>query len=108
MNSEVLKRRLAALRERRARIDAEIEQLDAQLDAQERAGQKGGEVLVGRAGPERGLLCAAEGEVRQAICPLHQGRRGAAWAVLVSLLEEGWEDEEQVCGEGEADPDQVD
>ena len=45
MNSEGLKRRLAALRERRARIDAEIEQLEAQLDAQERAGQKGGEVL---------------------------------------------------------------
>ena len=35
--------------------------------------------------------------------PLRQGRRGAARAVLVSLLEEGREDEEQVCGEGEAD-----
>ena len=45
MNSEGLKKRLEALRERRARIDAEIEQLEAQLDAQERAGQKGGEVL---------------------------------------------------------------
>jgi hypothetical protein len=38
-------KRLEALRERRARIDAEIEQLEAQLDAQERAGQKGAEVL---------------------------------------------------------------
>ena len=45
MNSEGLKKRLAVLRERWARIDAEIEQLEAQLDAQERAGQKGGEVL---------------------------------------------------------------
>lgn len=45
MNSEGLKERLAALRERRARIDAEIEQLEAQLDAQERAGRKGAEVL---------------------------------------------------------------
>ena len=45
MNSEGLKKKPAALRERRARIDAEIEQLEAQLDAQERAGQKGGEVL---------------------------------------------------------------
>jgi hypothetical protein len=40
-----LKKKLAALRERRASIDAEIEQLEAQLDVQERAEQKGGEVL---------------------------------------------------------------
>ena len=45
MNSEGLRKRLAALREQRARIDEEIEQLEAQLDAQERTGQKGGEVL---------------------------------------------------------------
>lgn len=45
MNSEGLKRRQAAFRERRARIDAEIEQLESQLDAQERAEKKGGEVL---------------------------------------------------------------
>ena len=45
MNSEGLRKKLAALRERRARIDAEIEQLEAQLDAQERTGQKGAEVL---------------------------------------------------------------
>ncbi len=74
MNSEGLKKKLAALRERRARIDAEIEQLEAQLDAQERAGQKGAEVLGGRTGPWRGLLCAAEGPVRQAIMPLRQGQ----------------------------------
>jgi hypothetical protein len=45
MNSEGLKKKLTALRERRARIDAEIEQLEAQLDAQERTEKKGGEVL---------------------------------------------------------------
>ena len=39
--------------------------------------------------------------MRQAHLPLCQGRRGAARAVLVPLLEEGREDEEQVCGEGE-------
>jgi len=36
---------LKSLREQRARIDADIEQLEAQLDAQELAGQKGSEVL---------------------------------------------------------------
>ena len=45
MNSEGLEKRLAALRERRARIDAEIGQLEAQLDAPERSAQKGGGVL---------------------------------------------------------------
>jgi hypothetical protein len=45
LNSEGLKRRLEALRERRAKIDAEIEQLEAQLEAQERAEKKGSEVL---------------------------------------------------------------
>lgn len=45
MNSEGLKRRLEALRERRAKIDAEIEQLEAQLEAQERAEKKGSEAL---------------------------------------------------------------
>ena len=45
MNSESLKKKLASFRERRARIDAEIEQLEAQLDAQERAVKKGTEVL---------------------------------------------------------------
>ena len=45
MNSEGLRKRLAALRERRARIDAEIGQLEAQLDAQERAEKKGAEIL---------------------------------------------------------------
>ncbi len=50
----------------------------------------------------RGLLRAAEDPKRRAHLPLRQGRRGAARAVLVSLLEEGREDEEQVCGEGEA------
>ena len=49
MNSEGLRRWLAALREHRARIDDEIEQLEAQLDAQERAGQKGAEVHVAEA-----------------------------------------------------------
>ena len=41
MNSENLKRRLEALREQRAGIDAEIER----LEAQEQAGKKGAEVL---------------------------------------------------------------
>jgi len=36
---------LKSFRERRARIDAEIEQLETQLDARDRAGQKGAEVL---------------------------------------------------------------
>jgi len=45
MNPEGLKKKLSSLRERRARIDAEIEELEAQLDAQERAGQNGAEVL---------------------------------------------------------------
>ena len=107
MNSEGLEKRLAALREHRARIDAEMEQLEAQLDAQERAGQKGAEVL--EVEPARGGGSYVLQKVRcgQAHLPLRQGRRGAARAVLVSLLEEGREDEEQVCGEGEADPDRV-
>ena len=99
MNSEGLKRRLEALREQRARIDPAIEQLEAQLDAQERAEQRGGRGPGGRACPRRGLLRAAEGEVRQALLPLRQARRGAARAVLVLLLEERWEDQEQICGE---------
>ena len=45
MNSEGLKRRLEALRDQRAGIDAEIEQLEAQIEAQERAEKKGAEVL---------------------------------------------------------------
>jgi hypothetical protein len=45
LNSKGLKRRLEALRERLAWIDAEIEKLEAQLDAQERGEKKGGEVL---------------------------------------------------------------
>jgi hypothetical protein len=45
MNSEGLKRRQEALRMQRAGIDAEIEQLEAQIEAQERAGKKGAEVL---------------------------------------------------------------
>jgi hypothetical protein len=45
MNSEALKKKLSSLRERRARIDAAIEQFEAQFDAQERTGQKDGEVL---------------------------------------------------------------
>jgi len=45
MNSEGLKKKLASLRERRARIDADIEQLEVQLDAQERAEKRGAEVL---------------------------------------------------------------
>lgn len=56
----------------------------------------------GRACPWQGLLCAAEGPVQEIHLPLRQARRGAARAVLVSLLEEGREDEEQVYGEGEA------
>ncbi len=40
---EGLKKKLAAIRERWARIYAEIDQLEAQLDAQERTGQKGGD-----------------------------------------------------------------
>ncbi|MDD1761665.1 MAG: hypothetical protein LUQ59_05480 [Methanothrix sp.] len=46
MNSEGLKRRLEALRERRARIDAEIEQLEAQIMAQDLAEKRGAEVQV--------------------------------------------------------------
>jgi hypothetical protein len=45
MNSEGLKRRLEALREQRAGIDRAIEQLEAQIEAQERAGKSGTEVL---------------------------------------------------------------
>ena len=51
MDSEGLKKKLAALRERRARIDAEIKQLEAQLDAQERAGQKGAPGVVAHSVP---------------------------------------------------------
>ena len=54
--------------------------------------------IFGRACQGRGLLRAAEGVVRQAHLPLCQDRRGAARAVLVSLLEDGQEDEKQVCG----------
>jgi hypothetical protein len=45
MNSEGLKRRREALREQRAGIDRAIEQLEAQIEAQERAEKKGAEVL---------------------------------------------------------------
>lgn len=45
MNSEGLKRRLEALREQRVGIDRAIEQLEAQIEAQERAEKKGAEVL---------------------------------------------------------------
>lgn len=45
MNSEGLKRRREALREQRAGIDRAIEQLEAQIVAQERAEKKGAEVM---------------------------------------------------------------
>ncbi|NPV63851.1 MAG: hypothetical protein HPY61_14715 [Methanotrichaceae archaeon] len=45
MDSDGLKRRLEALWEERARIDAEIEQLESQLEARERAEKRGAEVL---------------------------------------------------------------
>lgn len=45
MNSRALKKKLASLRKRRAWIDARIEQIEAQLDAQEQSGQKGAGVL---------------------------------------------------------------
>jgi len=45
MNSEGLKKRLEALREQRSKIDRAIEQLEAQIEAQEQAGKKGAEVL---------------------------------------------------------------
>ena len=45
MNSEGLKKRLEALQEQRAGIDRAIEQLEAQIGAQERAEKKGAEVL---------------------------------------------------------------
>ena len=45
MNSEGLKRRLEALRVQRAGIDRAIEQLEAQIEAQERAEKRGAEVL---------------------------------------------------------------
>ena len=45
MNSEGLKRRLEALREQRSGIDRAIEQLEAQIEAKERAEKKGAEVL---------------------------------------------------------------
>ena len=45
MNSEGLKRRLEALQEQRAGIDRAIEQLEAQIEAQERAEKRGAEVL---------------------------------------------------------------
>jgi hypothetical protein len=53
MNSEGLKRRLEALREQRSGIDAEIEQLEAQIEAQEQAGKRGTEVLEVK--PARGV-----------------------------------------------------
>lgn len=71
-------------------------------DAQERAEKKGAVGSGGQACQGWRLLRAAEGEMRQALLSLRQARRGSARAVLVSLLEEGREDEEQVCGEGEA------
>jgi len=45
MNSDVLRQRLEALREQRARIDLAIEQLEAQMEAQEQAEKRGAEVL---------------------------------------------------------------
>jgi len=44
MNSEGHKRRLETLREQRAGIDRAIEQLEAQIEAQERAEKRGAEV----------------------------------------------------------------
>ena len=45
MNSEGLKRRLEALREQRSGIDRATLQLEAQIEAKERAEKKGAEVL---------------------------------------------------------------
>ena len=45
MNSESLRRRLEALQEQRTRIDLAIEQLEAQIEAQEQAEKKGALVL---------------------------------------------------------------
>lgn len=53
----------------------------------------------GGACQRRRLLCAAESEVRQALLPLRQARRGAARAVLASVHQEGWQDQKQICGE---------
>ena len=87
MDSRGLRKRLAALRERRARIDAEIEQLEARLDAQERAGQKGAEVL--EVEPARGGGSYVLQKVRcgQAHLPLRQGRqRGECGRSYVTRL----------------------
>jgi len=45
MNSEGLGKWLAELRERLVSIDAEIEQLESRPDVQERAAQRGADVL---------------------------------------------------------------
>lgn len=74
-----------------AGIDRATEQLEAQM------GSPGAGRAEGRCGPG-----GRDRPVRQANVPLRQARRGAARAVLVSVLEERWEDEEQVCGKGEA------
>jgi hypothetical protein len=68
MNSNVLSRRLEALRVQRARIDRAVEQLEAQIEAQEQAGKRGAPVL--EVEPARGgrALSATEGVVRQASC----------------------------------------
>jgi len=94
------RRRLAALRERRARIDAEIEQLEAQLDEQERAGQKGAEVLEVESARGGGSYVLQKVRCGKPTCrcaraggELH-GRTGIG-------TEEGREDEEQVCWKGE-------
>jgi septal ring factor EnvC (AmiA/AmiB activator) len=44
MNSEGLKKKLEALREQRSGIDRAIEQLEAQIEAQERAEKRGAEI----------------------------------------------------------------
>ena len=102
MNSEGLKRRLEALREQRAGIDRAIEQLEAQIEAQERAEKKGAEVL--EVEPARGggsyvlqkVMCGKP----SCRCARPGGElHGPYWYLL---LEDGQEDEKQVCGKKSA------
>ena len=86
MASVALKKRLDVFCERRAGIDAEIEQPEAQLDAQERAAQRGADVLevepVGICTGRTGTFTERRMERRRAGMWGRRGLRNFAWPRL--------------------------
>jgi len=76
--------------------------------AQERAEKRGAEVLEVEPARGGGSYVLQKVGCGKPSCRCAKSGGELHGAVLVSLLEEGREDEEQVCGEGEADLGRVD